>query len=268
MLDRMAAIGPSVAAYARVAFARDLLGRREAALDAMRLALEAGTGIPEQEAWAWTQLGSLELREGRVRRPSAVRPGAACGAALRPRGGRSGASRCRSRPLRPGRDPAGARARAVAGAAVRDSPRRDLRARRQDRGGARTHRLVDTIDRLLGRGWVRTELQLAVTTSIGASASTTRSTARVRRTAPHRRCVRRTLSRGVSTGPVVVGTRDAGRSSALRLGTPRRADLFHRGLIERCLDGRTDAAPLVRPCARCRPLFSVRFAPVARRLAA
>ena len=44
--DRLAGAGPSVAAYARVAFARQLEGRRLAAIDAMELALEAGSGIP------------------------------------------------------------------------------------------------------------------------------------------------------------------------------------------------------------------------------
>jgi tetratricopeptide (TPR) repeat protein len=64
--DRLAGTGPSVAAYARVATARQLLGRPQAALDAIELAIEAGSAIPEQEAWALTRYGTLLVASDRL----------------------------------------------------------------------------------------------------------------------------------------------------------------------------------------------------------
>lgn len=64
--DRAAAQGPSVGAYARVARARELLGRSDGALDALELAIEAGSGIPEQQAWALMRYGGVLLGAGRV----------------------------------------------------------------------------------------------------------------------------------------------------------------------------------------------------------
>ena len=57
--DRMAAIKPSVASYARVSYARELLGHTAAAERVMQLAASAAVG--EKEAYAWTrvQLGLL-----------------------------------------------------------------------------------------------------------------------------------------------------------------------------------------------------------------
>jgi tetratricopeptide (TPR) repeat protein len=64
VIDRIAFQGPSVAGYARVARARELLGRADGALEAMELAIEAGSGIPEQEAWALSRYGELLLAGG------------------------------------------------------------------------------------------------------------------------------------------------------------------------------------------------------------
>ena len=80
--DRLAELGPSVGAYARVAFARRLLGRHESAIEAIELALEAGSGIPEQAAWGHVQYGTMLLAAGRLdraeqafRRSLALSPG-------------------------------------------------------------------------------------------------------------------------------------------------------------------------------------------------
>jgi cytochrome c-type biogenesis protein CcmH/NrfG len=57
--DTMARLKPSVGAYARVSYARELLGRPGAAIAAMRLALEAAADQPEATAWTLVQLGKL-----------------------------------------------------------------------------------------------------------------------------------------------------------------------------------------------------------------
>ncbi len=52
--DRFAGLKPGLAAYARVSYARELLGDRPGAVAAMRLAAE--TAVPGSEAAAWTAL--------------------------------------------------------------------------------------------------------------------------------------------------------------------------------------------------------------------
>jgi hypothetical protein len=54
---------------------------------------------------------------------------------------------------------------------------------------------------------------------------------------------------------------------ALRLGTKDGLFLFHRGMVERCLAGPAAARPWFRAALRANPTFSVRWAPLARRLA-
>ncbi len=63
--DKMARIKPNAAAYARVAYARELTGDLDGALAAMQMAAE-GTSAhdPEGQAWAFAQLGNLYLHRG------------------------------------------------------------------------------------------------------------------------------------------------------------------------------------------------------------
>jgi len=65
--DTMMSMRPGPAAYARVAYARELRGNLEGALDAMRLAL-ASTASEDVEAQAWytAQVGELQLRLGKL----------------------------------------------------------------------------------------------------------------------------------------------------------------------------------------------------------
>src|SRR4029078_8396525 len=65
--DRMAAMKPSVASYARVAYARELRGDRGGAAVRMQLALDAAGGVPEPTAWAHVELAKLALGDGRLR---------------------------------------------------------------------------------------------------------------------------------------------------------------------------------------------------------
>lgn len=66
--DRMAAIKPTSAAYARVSYARELLGRTDAAIAAMELAVAAADAAAEPAAWARVQLGNLYAESGRLAR--------------------------------------------------------------------------------------------------------------------------------------------------------------------------------------------------------
>ena len=65
--DKMMSLRPSAAAYARVAYARELQGNLHGALQAMELAREATTAHdPEAQAWYSAQVGELYLRMGKL----------------------------------------------------------------------------------------------------------------------------------------------------------------------------------------------------------
>ena len=65
--DRMMSLRPSAAAYARVAYARELQGNLAGAIDAMTLAADAtAPDDPEALAWHHAQIGDLNLRLGRL----------------------------------------------------------------------------------------------------------------------------------------------------------------------------------------------------------
>ena len=95
MVDRR----PNLSGYARVSYLRELHGDLDGAVEAMRLAVDAGGPAAENGAYVSTLLGELERRRGRPRRP---------------RGGRSSAHwrSCRTTRARGTRRGAGARRRA------------------------------------------------------------------------------------------------------------------------------------------------------------
>ncbi len=63
--ERMVALRPNLASYARIAYARELTGDRAGAIAAMKLALDAAGGQPEPAAWALVELAKLERATGR-----------------------------------------------------------------------------------------------------------------------------------------------------------------------------------------------------------
>ena len=64
--DRMVELKPSLAGYARIAYARELLGRPRQALEAMELALDASGGVPEPTAWTLVEIGKLHFGLGEL----------------------------------------------------------------------------------------------------------------------------------------------------------------------------------------------------------
>jgi tetratricopeptide (TPR) repeat protein len=68
--DRMASLKPGPLAYARISYARELLGETEAALEAMMMAVSSAGRSGEPAAWASAQLGNLYLGSGRLRAAS------------------------------------------------------------------------------------------------------------------------------------------------------------------------------------------------------
>ncbi len=64
--DRMTAIRPDLKSYSRISYLREIHGDVEGAIEAMRLAVDAGAPGSEEKAWGRTTLGQLYLGEGRL----------------------------------------------------------------------------------------------------------------------------------------------------------------------------------------------------------
>jgi tetratricopeptide (TPR) repeat protein len=69
-LQRMLDLKPNLTSYSRVSYYRELRGDLDGAAEAMRLAVSAGAGAPENLAYVRVLLGDLELQRGR---PGAAR---------------------------------------------------------------------------------------------------------------------------------------------------------------------------------------------------
>ena len=267
--DRMASLKPSLSSYARVSYARELLGDVHGAADAMRLAIDAAAGQPEALAWSRTQLGKLFWSQGRVRAAEreyraalAVRPGyvyAFDGLA------QVEAARGRNRKAITYEQRA---AEAIPlpqfVAALGDLQRlagNDNRARRQ-------YALIGAIQRLLRANGVRTDLETALFDVDHA--------VRLRRALSLARAAQ--AERPSIDGDDVLAwalVRN-GRCSealhyskrALRLGTRDAVKFFHRGMVERCLGDSAVAKRWFRRALSVNPHFSLLWAPAATRYAA
>jgi tetratricopeptide (TPR) repeat protein len=264
--DRLARLKPSLAAYSRVAYARELLGRPAAAIAAMQQAVDAATGEPEPTGWPRAQLGKLYWASGRLdaaaaqyRAALSVFPGYvhALDALAQVEGARGHFGR----------------AIALERQAVAETPlpqfvaylgdlyaaaRRPALARRQ-------YALVDVIRRLQVANGVETDLETALFRADHG--------VRLRETLHLARLARRerpsidgddvlawTLERNGRCGEALRYS-----EHAVRLGTKDAPKLFHRGMIERCLGRTADGNRFLRRALALNPHFSLLWAPVARR---
>jgi tetratricopeptide (TPR) repeat protein len=266
--DRLAAMGPSVSAYARVAQARLLLGRPGGALDAMELAIEAGSGIPEQQAWALTRYGTLLVAANRL---ADAQDAFRRALRLSPRYVHAEAGLARVAAARGRFDAAGRMLRAV----VDRLPlpeyailRGDVLARSGRPAAARqAYAEVSVLERVLAANGVRTELSTALfdldhrrhpNDALGRARSAYRSAPGL------------VAADAVAWGLYRTGRCTAARTwseHALALGTKDGLFLFHRGMIERCLSGDKGGRPWFRQALRANPTFSLRWAPLAERYA-
>src|SRR5262245_5763432 len=65
-LDQMVPLKPSMSAYSRIAYMRELHGDSAGAIAAMQTAIQAGAPNAENTAWCIVQLGNLYLNSGRA----------------------------------------------------------------------------------------------------------------------------------------------------------------------------------------------------------
>jgi tetratricopeptide (TPR) repeat protein len=263
--DRMVSIRPSLASYARVAYARELTGDLAGAASAMRLALEASGGEPEPTAWALVELSKLRLSLGRV------------GVAER-----EARSALRAFPGYPNARIQLAHVDAVRGrfgAAVGDARRAadavptaqavsllaDLLERTGRKAEARRQRAtVGVVEQLLRASGVRVDLESAVYRAdnrIGPA-----ETVELARKA---RAARPSIygDDALAWALARAGRCDEAQplaARALRLGTRDPVLFFHRGYAEGCAGNRSVMRKWYARALDVNPEFSVRWAPVAR----
>jgi tetratricopeptide (TPR) repeat protein len=264
--DRSARLDPGIASYARVAHARALLGRRAAALDAYRLAIEAGSSVPEHLAWAKVQLGNahfdggslgaaeLAYREALHAFPGYVHALAGLGRV----DAAHGTYRRAERRLRRAVEALPVPAYAALLGDVLTADGRPPAARR-------AYRLVDGMQRLLEAGGVRTELQTAL---LDLDRGRNLRDALRRARLAHRAGPSIQAEDVLAWALLRAGRCKEARAHserALRLGTKDALMLFHRGLIERCLGSGSWRSWLGR-ALETNPHFSLRYAPAARAL--
>jgi tetratricopeptide (TPR) repeat protein len=267
--DRMASLKPSLSSYARVSYARELLGDVRGAAQAMRLAIDAAVGQPDALAWSQTQLGKLMWSQGRLaaaereyRSALAVRPGyvyAFDGLAQvqAARGHLRLALAYERRAVEVIPLP-----QFVAGLGdLEHLAGNETAARRQ-------YALIGAIQKLLRANGVKTDLETALfdvdhARHLPKALALAKVARRERPAIDGDDVLAWALVRnGQCTSALHYSKR------ALRLGTRDAAKFFHRGMVERCLGHKADAKTWLRRALSMNPNFSLLWAPVAKRYAA
>jgi len=264
--DTMARLKPGVSSYARIAYARELLGNLDGARAALLLARDAAADEPEPFAWTETQLGKLELGRGRLATATAH-----LRSALRAFPGYVYALDALAQvDVARGRVDAAA---ALERRAVETIPLPRcvgvygdlLHATGHERAARLQYATEAAIRRLLEANGVRTDLETALFDvdhgiRLHASVALARAAQRARPSIDGDDVLAWALARNDRCGEALHYSK-----LALRLGTQDAAKLFHRAAIEHCL-GR-DPRPWARRAAALNPRFSVLWAPTLRRLA-
>ena len=267
--DTMAQLRPSLAAYARVSYARELLGNWRGAVSAMRLALDAAVDQPEATAWTRVQLGKLYWSRGRL--SAAEREDRA--ALLAYPGYVYALDALAQVEAARGR---WARAIALERQAVATIPLPQFvttlgdleRVTGHERLARRQYALIGVIQRLFVANGVKTDLETALfDVDHGVGRSRVLALARL----AHRE--RPSIDGDDVLAWALARTGHCGEAlrfskRALRLGTRDALKEFHRGMIERCLGHDAQGRLWLRRALDLNPHFSLLWAPVARRYAA
>ena len=266
--ERMVALKPGVASYARIAYARELLGDLDGAVDAMQLAADAAAGQAEPAAWTQVELAKLALARGRLERAERHLSAALT---LLPGYVYAYEQQARLEAAR-GRIRAALRRARLAADAVPLPQFVSLLAELHERMGdrravARQVATVGVIGRLLAANGVRTDVERAVFDAdrrIGLETLVAR--ARAARAARPSILGDDALAWALARAGRCAEARSWSQRS-LRLGTRDALLFFHRAEIERCAGNPAGARTWARRALALGPAFSVRWAPVAQRLA-
>ena len=262
--DRMALEAPGVASFTRVANARELIGRPEAAVAADELALEADATIPEQIAWTMTQIGNVDFNLGRL--------GAAAKAyrrALRRFPGYVHAEAGLARVEASEGHYSEAIARLRRAVTVLPIPAYViwlgdiLHVSGHEAAARREYALVGVIEKLFAANGVRTELQTALF-DLDHDRNVADALARARTAYESAPSIY--AEDALAWGLYRNGRCQAARTHsarALRLSTRDALLVFHRAMIARCL-GSASAPSWFRRALAINPHFSFLWVPVAR----
>ena len=268
-VDRMTRLRPSLSSYTRVSYARELLGRQAAARQAMKFAVDVGSGDAESTSWTLVQLGHLsfesgELRQARLAYRSAL---AVLPDYVHARAGMARVDAAQGR---------FANAIRIYRSVVEATPLPEyviaqgetLEAAGLEAEAGRAYDLVSAIGRLFAANGVRTELETALF-DLDRGNDVRGALARAREAyaaAPsiHAEDVLAwALYRNDRCGEA-----RAHSVRALRLGTRDALKFFHRGMIERCLGHDNAAREFLTKALRTNPHFSLIWAPVANEVLA
>jgi tetratricopeptide (TPR) repeat protein len=264
--DRMAAIKPSVASYARVSYARELLGDVSGAEQAMQLAVSSAVGEREASAWTHVQLGLLYLSTGRA---GAAARQARTALALFP--AYYVALDALAQAQAALGDLRGAIEHERAAVDLVPLPQQvallgDLyRATGQEQKAQEQYALIGVIHRLLAANGVKNDLDIALF-DVDHGIRLDRALELARAGYADRPSVfgddvlAWALARNGRCGEALHYSK-----RSLRLGTQDALKFFHRGFVEACLGDRAAAGDWYRRALALNPHFSVLWAPVARK---
>jgi tetratricopeptide (TPR) repeat protein len=267
--ERMVSLKPGLSSYARVSYARELLGDIRGAAQAMRLAVDAAVGEPEAVAWSQTQLGKLMWARGRItgaereyRSALAIRPGYvyALDGLAQVEAARGHLRRAVSYERR----------------AVEAMPLPQFVATLGDlehltgneTAARRQYGLIGAIHKLLSANGVRTDLETAAfdvdhSVRLPKALSLARAAHRERPSIDGDDVLAWALARNGRCAEALHYSK-----RALRLGTLDATKFFHRGMVERCLGHEAEAKAWFRRALSLNPHFSLLWGPVARKYAA
>jgi tetratricopeptide (TPR) repeat protein len=262
--DRLARLKPGLAAYARVAYARELLGRPASALEAHRLAVEAAGPRPKLKAAALAQVGELHISTGNLHAAerefrSALQVSPGFGSALEGLAHVQG-SRGKYRVAMSLAKQAGSSGTETLG---------DLyllagRHRYAERQYAKAHEFARR-EALHG---VRTDLEIAEFEAnhgvrLRHALALARRAHRVRPSIEADAILGWALTRNGRCEEALPHLR-----RSLRLGTQNAETFFRRGMVDRCLGRQSSAAVWFHRAVSVSPYFSLLWSPVAQRYAA
>jgi tetratricopeptide (TPR) repeat protein len=263
--ESLAGLKPSLAAYARISYGRELTGDTSGAIAAMRFAVAAATGEQEPAAWTRWQLGKLYWSMGRVapaerqyRIALAIAPGYVY--ALDALAQAEAANGDIEHAVALERQAVDRVPLPQFVAALGDLER----VAERPRAAARQYALIAVIERLLVVNGVRTDLEGALFRvdhgiRLHQALALARSAQRERPSIDGDDVLAWALVRNGRCREAL------GYSErALRLGTRDASKFFHRGMIERCLGHRSAARSWLQKALALNPHFSLLWAPVAR----
>lgn len=266
-LQEMVDLRPDLGSFSRISYLRELMGDREGAISAMQRAVTAGSGYPENVAWAQVQLGNLSFDGGDLtgageayKAASAAVPGyepAMAGEAkvLAARGQLAAA--------------AGLYAQVVARLPLPEYVMAygDVLSTRGDQPGADAQfATVAAIQQLQAANGVNTDLELALfAADHGDAKAVEDAVAQARASVAERPSV--SAYDALAWTLYRAGDLDAAAAAseqALRLDTQSAVMHFHAGMIASARGDTDSAITHLRTALRINSYFSLRYVPVAQ----